>query len=280
MLLVLIVLVVVAIMLRVSNKKQKSKPAAKSEHSLQTDSHTTPSVQPASRAEAVINGHPSTSSNDTGFISLSDTGSPVSDIMEDTFLPNMSQSGQSIDNSNTNLSNENATTNSSIPADRSTLNPLNTKQSKHKFVIRNQRDSASKHHRSIPLTDESVSIHWKDNETYCRLDPHKSVNECTPPASIPNPSVVGQAKLHFYDDVEGINESRRRAAITANTSHSHRHHNKKHTKPRLPGNCSELNSKPTCSYQNVSPVCNVTVNGSKGKLLHIANYKHSSLSQV
>ena len=277
MLLVLIVLVVVAIMLRLF---KKSKPATKSEHSLQTDTDTTPSVQPASRAESAITGHPSTSSNDTGFSSLSDTGSPVSDSMDNTFLSNMSQSGQSIDNFNANLSNENVTTNSSIPVDRSTLNPSNTKQSKDKAMIRNQRDSASKHHRNKQLTNESVGIHWKENETYCRLDPHKPVNECISPASMSNSSVIGQAKMHFYDDVEGINESRQRAAITANTSHSHRHHNKKHTKPRLPGNCSEWNSQPTHSYQNVSPVCNVTANGSKGKLLHIANYKHSSLSQV
>ena len=56
---VLIVLVIVAITLRLCNKKQRSKPATKSEHNLQTDTHATTSVQPAGRTEAVINGHPS-----------------------------------------------------------------------------------------------------------------------------------------------------------------------------------------------------------------------------
>ena len=69
---VLIALVIVAITLRLCNKKQRSKPAAKSEHNLQTDTHAMTSFQPASRTEAVFNGHPSISSNDTGFNSLSD----------------------------------------------------------------------------------------------------------------------------------------------------------------------------------------------------------------
>ena len=282
MLLVLIVLLMVIVMLWLCKRKQKSKSAAKSEHNLQSYAHTTDPVQPAGSTEAVINEHPSTSSNDTGFISLSGAGSPITDNIEDPFSSNMTESGQSTDNSNANLSNGNATIVSSIPADRSTLNPSDTKQSKHKVMTPNQITSASKHHRSIQLTNESSDIHWKQNKTYYNLDPHKSVNKCKSPASMPKPSVTSEAEIHFYDDVKGINESRQqRAAITAATSYSYRHRNKKYMQPGPPGSCNGTwNSQPTHSYQNVLPVHNVTVNVSKGKLLHLTNGKHCSMSQV
>ena len=280
MLLFLIVLVIVTIILRLCNRKQKSKSSPKSkhnlEHNLEANTHTTTLVQPADSTEAVIKERPSISSNDTGFNSLSDTESPISNNTED---PSPSNITQPTDNFNTNLSNGNTTTDSSILADRSTINPLDTKQSKHKVGTKNQMNSASKYRRSTQLTNEPGNIHWKQNEMYCRLDPRKSVNPYKPPATLQNPSVTGEAKTHFYDDIEGINESRRRIALAA--ANGRMHHKKKHTKPKSPANHSiKWNLQPAHYDHNVSPVHNVTITVPEKILLHVSNNKHSSLSQV
>ena len=279
MLLLLIVLVIVTIMLRFCNRKQKSKRSAKSkhnlEHNLEANTHTTTPAQPAGSTEAVINERPSTSSNDTGFISLSDTESPVSDNTEDPFPSNINQPTE---NFNTNLSNGN-TTDSTIAADGSNINPLGAKQSKHKVGTKNQINSTSKHQRSTQSPNELGNIHWKQNEVYCRLDPRKSVNPYKPPATVQNPLVTGEAKIHYYDDIEGINESRRRAALAA--ANGRMHHKKKHTKPRSPANHSiKWNLQPAHYDHNVSPVRNVTISVPEKKLLHVSNNKHGSLSQV
>ena len=269
MLLVLIVLVIVAILLRLCSKKQRLKSATKPEHKLEADTHvTTTSDEPAAgRTDSVLIERPSTSSNDTGFGSSSDTGSPVSDHVDDPFSSNGIQST------------ENIPTTSSVPTDRSTMNPSSVNNDKHKVVTTNQMNSTSKHHRNIQSTNETGNIHWEKNETYCRLDPRKPAHVYKSPATISKPSVTGEVNTHFYDDIEGINESRRRAGIAAATGHMHQ--NKKHTQARQPGNhIGTQNSQPTCSNHNVPPVHNVTVSGSNGKVLHIPKYKHSSLSQV
>ena len=265
MLLLLIILVIVAILLRLCNKKQRSKSATKSERKLETGTHDATPDQPANSTQFFLNERPSTSSNDTGFSSLPDTGSPVSDAADDLFSSNMTQST------------ENNLTTSSNPADRSSMNPSSVNNDKHKVVTTNQSNSASKHHRNIQLPNEPVK--WKENETYCRLDPRKPPHAYVSPATISKPSVTGEVKTHYYDDIEGINESRRIAAIAAATSYMH--DNKKHTQSRSHGNhIPTQNSQPTHSNHNVSAVRNVTVSASKGKLLHITNSKHSSLSQV
>ena len=262
-LLLLIALVIaVIIALQFCKYKQKSKALTKKVHDPQLQSssthHSTNSLQPTSRTEAG-NQHPSTSSDD--HLLPPDTGSPISDSGEDPFSSNMIHS---TDNSNASFPNANEKTNPPIPAVKSNNNPSHTKHSKRKDRKTNQINSASKYNRNIQL-DNVPHIQWAKNETY---DLHKPANLYNSLATTPTSE---EMNTHLYEDVEGINESKRRSPVAA----GHMHHNKKYPQPRR-HNTTQY-PRPVHSHHSVSPV---HANGTRAKSLSISNAKYLSSSVV
>lgn len=222
MLLVLILLVIIVIILWLNKCKQKSQPVTKNEHPQTTLHVTNPTMASSNEGGKE---HPSVSSNESGFHSSSDCGSPVSNSIEHPFPPNAIHS---IDNSNTSPPNDRNTTrtNHSFPAVKSSNTKLEIKT--------NKINSVSKHHRNIQLTNEPHNIQWKKNKTYSSLNFHT--------ANVP--------PINFYEDVEGISGNTRRAAAV-----SHVHH-KKHQKPRPPAGHRTRHPLPVYSNHDVLPVHN------------------------
>ena len=233
MLLILTVLLIIIIQLR---NKQKSKSTSKHECNFQINFNTG-SKCPSSNLS---------SNNGCTFRSSSDTGSPVSDTVDG---PLSSNTIQLTDNSNTDFPSDNIT----IPAVSSSTS---SKHSKHVVMKTNQINSVSKLLGNIQSASDQHGIHWEQNEIYAILNPHESAGVYKSPAIVPKSSVNAEAETDLYDDIEGINESRRRTTVTGHT-----HHN---VQPRPPA--SESRVQYPHGNCNVVPVNTVTI--SKAGAIH------------
>ena len=222
-------------------------------HNIRTNPSTVPHMtNPVLLASRIIasSEHPSTSSHESGVYSLSDSndsGPPIDDSTADDPFPPVT-----IDKSSTN---HNIRTNHSFPAVRSTINSSN----KHKVIKQNKIPK----HQDVQLVNQPQNIRWKKNETYAQVNLYSALNPSKPPAIVPdcNPPLH-----HLYDDIEGINESRRRAAGNQMP------HKTKHR------TCTSLHITQNSSY--ASSVNGVTRSGNGSKVLLTTNYKHPSSSQV
>ena len=228
MLLILTVLLIIIIQLR---NKQKSKSTNKHECNFQINFNTGSECPPNL-----------SSSNGCTFCSSSDTGSPVSDTVDG---PLSSNTIRLTDNSNTDFPNDNIT----IPAVSSSINSSSSKHSKHVVMKTNQINYAPKLLGNIQSANDQHGIHWEQNEIYAILNPHNSASVYKSPATVPKSLVNGEAETNLYDDVEGINESRRRATATG-----HAHHN---VQPRP--SASESRVHYPHGNCNVVPVNTVTI---------------------
>jgi len=267
---VLVLLILIALCV-VANKQQLRKHKQKPKHvtiNPQTF-HMGNSIQLTS-SDKSRNERPSTSSNDTGFISdYNESGSPCS---VGSVGPFSSPITHSTDNSNINLPNNTSITNSAVPAVTCTLptgnsntnetaitHPvsaikLNPVRTKHKM------NSVSEHHDNTQLRNESHvhNIRWSNNAIYSLVNPCKTT---TTTAS--KSSVTGKEERHFYDDVEDFRIQRAAKSTT---------------------NYSGIQYPPSVHYSHsISPAYNnVTINRNETLSLPMTNhsYKNVSLSQV
>ena len=126
---------------------------------------------------------------------------------------------------------------------------IQSTDNKHIVMKTHQMNCTSKHLRNIQSGNDQHDIHWEINKTYAILNPHNSASVYKSPATVPKSLINGEAEINLYDDVEGINESRRRA-----TTAGHTHHN---VQPRPPTSYSRIQyPHGNC---NVSPVNNDTI---------------------
>ena len=261
----LILLMLGGVMLWVRKYKVKTKQSTTKESNPQTILHALNPLQQTSMTEAAAgNPRPSTSSEESGYISpenISPTGSIDEPIQSDI---------HSTENSNANLPNGNARTD---PVANCII-PSSTEHNRNRI---NKMKPKSKHHRSTPLNDGLPNIRWSQNNTYSSQNNTYSslnfANQSNLPATVPVPPVTREPKINLYDDIEGIDESTRRATAG---------HKTKYPQPRLPGRHVPIRT------QHQQPVHNqhnhtVTIRGTGTKLApinHNRPYCNVSASQV
>lgn len=193
--------------------------------------------QPMSRIDAA-NERPSTSSNDSGNFSLPDCNEPVSDSIDEPFSSN---NIHSTENSNTHFPNSNAETNPSVSAVRPGINHSSSEHKKMKI------NSASKHRRVIQTIANNGlnNIQWENNETYSLLYPQISTNAYKPPISVPKALVTADVKPHYYEDIEGMNESTRRSTRPTSS-----HRRTKHMQLQPTGHIRTQHPQPVHSHHS------------------------------